>query len=243
METSLLIIILSAVIVFFTFYFASIAGFGSSALTVSLLAFLIDLKTLIPVLIILSFVFNLVLIGKNYKLVDKKAVFPLVIGNVVGNILGVYFLKSIESNLLNKILGVIIILFAIDLAKKKYWKEIPYKQVTGVIAGFVAGVTEMMFSISSPPIVFYLANFIKQKEALRSTLVGFFTISSSFGVFTIALGGLITEPVLQFSAVFTPSAVIGTFLGHKTSLQINEQAYRIIIASILIFSGFLLIFT
>jgi uncharacterized membrane protein YfcA len=54
---------------------------------------------------------------------------------------------------------------------------------------------------------------------------------------------LITEPVLQFSSIFTPSAVIGTFLGHKTSLQINEQVYRIVIASILIFSGALLILT
>lgn len=237
------LLLLGALIVLVTFYVASIAGFGSSALTVSFLTLIFDVKLVVPVLVVLSFVFNLVLIGHSYKKADWKALIPLIIGNVVGTIVGVYFFRTIDSNLLVQILGVVVIAFAWDLAIKKNWRELPFKNTTGTIAGAVSGLTEIMFSISSPPIVFHLANFIREKEVLRGTIVTFFAIASTIGIISLTVGGIMSFDIVQMSAAFTPSAVLGAWLGHHTSVKLNEKVYRIVISAVLIISGLLLIFS
>ncbi len=236
-------LILGALIVLGTFYVASIAGFGSSALTVSFLTLFLDVKLVIPVLIILSFVFNLVLIGKHYRKAQWSALFPLVMGNLIGTTIGVWLFSRINSQTLVHILGVVIIIAAWDIAIKKNWPEFKFKKTIGTIAGAAAGFSEMLFSISSPPVVFYLANFIREKEILRSTIITFFAIASTIGVISLLTGGLISLEIVETSLIFTPSAVLGTWLGHRTSLKINEKLYRIVISGVLIFSGLLLIFS
>ncbi len=237
------ILFLGAGIVLIAFYIASIAGFGSSALTVSFLSLIIDVKLVVPVLVVLSFVFNLVLIGHSYRHADWKSLIPLIIGNVIGTGVGVYFFKQIDSGLLVQILGVGVIAFAWDLAIKKNWRELPFKSITGVIVGAISGLTEIMFSISSPPIVFHLANFIREKQVLRGTIVTFFAIASTIGIISLTIGGVMNMDILTMSTAFTPSAVLGTWLGHRTSLRTNEKLYRIVVSAILIISGLLLIFS
>jgi hypothetical protein len=236
-----LLYVLAIILVFFTFYLASLAGFGSSALSVAFLAFLFDVKVVVPVLVLLSFVFNLVLIKENYDKVDKKIIIPLLAGNFFGNVVGVFFLKEVEADFLVRLLGLIIIVFSLDLFfRKKKSANLNHRKSLGSIAGFFSGITEIMFSISSPPIIFYLSSFIHQKEILRSTIVGFFFFASGFSVVALLFGGLLDLEVASLTAALIPSAVLGTYFGNKKSLNFSESDYKKIIGSVLLFSGLIL---
>ncbi len=237
----ILLYVLAILLVFLTFYSASLAGFGSSALSVAFLVFLFDVKVVVPVLVLLSFVFNLVLIKENYSKVDKKIIIPLLAGNFFGNIIGIFFLREVEADFLVRLLGLIIIAFSLDLFfRKKKKANLTHKNSLGGIAGFFSGITEIMFSISSPPIIFYLSSFIQKKDVLRSTIVGFFFFASGFSVAALFLGGLLDFEVISLTAILIPSAVLGTYLGNKKSLNFSENDYKKIIGSVLLFSGLVL---
>ena len=232
----------SSLIIFVAFFIRSLTGFGSALVSIPILALLFDLKFAVPLEALFEVGISILLMSKVYTAISKTTLVPLIIGTIIGSLLGTYILYSFANIFLKRMLGVIVILFAISLLLEKTGSAI--KTVSsgwGLLAGAIGGVFGGLFGTSGPPFVMYLTYKLKQKDVLRASLMGLFAIDYTWRVGVYATTGFLTMEIFKFALILTPAFVLGTILGHKTHFKINETLFRRIVAVILIISGILLL--
>jgi hypothetical protein len=235
------IIILAALIIFFAFYIRALTGFGGALISIPLLALLFDLKFVVPLESLFEVGISALLIKKVYRKIDGKSLVPLLTGALAGTLLGGYILKSFANDFLVRILGLLIILFSLNLLRqsKKDQKALP--SLWGYVAGVIGGTLGGMFGTSGPPFVVYLTYQLKKKDVLRATLIGLFTLDFTWRLGVFAANGLLTLGVIKLALLLAPALLIGTILGHHTHLRVGEEKFRRLTALVLTASGVLLL--
>jgi len=242
MEISFFSLAGSTLIIFLAFLTRSLTGFGSALISVPLLALLFDLKFVVPLESVLEVGFTVLMISKVYPKIHKKTLLPMSVGAVLGTLLGTYFLRTLGDVLLKRILGTLIILFALY-----FWREDQGERTGnfsanwGILAGAGGGVLGGLFGTSGPPFVAYLAYKLKEKEVLRASLIGMFAVDYTWRTMIFAFSGLLTAELLTFALYLTPALICGTILGHRIHFRITVGPFRKIVAGILLISGILLL--
>lgn len=232
--------ILLGIIIFFAFLIRSLAGFGAALISIPLLVLFIDVKTVVPFQAVLLILTSSISLFKCYKQVHWKALIPVIIGAVLGNLLGVYLLGNFDNTVTRKMLGITILLFSFDLlVKKEFRKQFP--NYFGYIAGILGGILGGIFGTNGPPFVIYLANKIKDKVSLRATLVGLITVDASARVIMYSASGFLDQKVLQLSLAMMPLVFIATYIGEKVQLRVTQNQYKLLVVSLLMISGITLL--
>lgn len=231
---------LSEIIILFAFYTRSFLGFGAALISVPLLVHIFPIKFVVPMEVILDVVLSIFLIREELSNVRFKILIPLIIGGALGTVLGTYFLKSFANAFLLKVLGMIIVLFSLNLlVKRSYYISLP--SFYGWISGLAGGVLGGMFGTSGPPYVMYLVNQIKRKEVLRASLIGLFAVDSTFRLLYYIVNGLVTKSVLMMSIYLLPALMLGILLGKVHFRIVREAIYKKFVVILLIISGLVLI--
>jgi uncharacterized membrane protein YfcA len=227
-----------SLIIFVAFFIRSLTGFGSAIVSIPLLALLFDLKFAVPLEALFEVAFSVLLLSRVYKSISKFTLIPLIIGTIIGSLLGTYILYVFPNIYLKKSLGLVIIVFALNLLMGKTVSHVkPISSRLGVLAGTAGGVFGGLFGISGPAFVIYLTYKLKKKDVLRASLIGLFAIDYSWRICVYATTGLLTMETLKFSLILTPSLVLGTILGHKSHFLISEKRFIQVTGFILIVSG------
>lgn len=242
MELTTFTFVACNVIIFSAFLVRSLTGFGSALISIPLLALLFDLKFIVPLESLLEVGFTILLIPKLHKRILVKILLPLIGGALLGSFLGTHFLMTIENDYLKKILGGLVIGFALyySFAGRRERKT-SISPSWGFLAGATGGVFGGVFGTSGPPYVAYLALQLDDKEILRATLVGMFAFDYSWRTTVFALSGLYHPQLLLFALALAPSLVLGTILGHFIHFRLSYKIFQRMIAMILIAAGLFLV--
>jgi len=241
MHFTLYQIIFGSFIIFFAFFTRALFGFGGALISIPLLAFFFKLNFAVPLEAIFEVALSLMLIKGELHKINKKALIPLVLGSFIGTLLGTYFLKSFANDILQKLLGIVIIIFSLNLLRKQNQEVNILPVPVGVVTGTISGILGGMFGTSGPPFVIYLAHQIKTKDVLRATLIGLFAFDFTWRLGVFIVTGLITKDVLLMTLYLTPALILGTLLGKKSFVTINEEQYRKLVVILLVITGALLI--
>ncbi|MCB0210528.1 MAG: sulfite exporter TauE/SafE family protein [Anaerolineae bacterium] len=244
MENFIVVATAGSLIIFVAFFIRSLTGFGSALVSIPLLALLFDLKFVVPLEVLFEVGISFLLISTVYKDISKITLVPLIAGTIVGTLLGTYILYAFTSLFLKWLLGIAVILFALNLLLERSSSTTTSRPIAsgwGLLAGAIGGIFGGLFGTSGPPFVMYLTHKLKQKDILRASLIGLFAIDDIWRVGVFAVTGLLTIEMFQLALLLTPALVLGTVLGHKTHLKISETHFRQAVAAILIVSGILLL--
>ncbi len=241
MEHTTLIYLLGSAIFFAAFFIRAVSGIGSALLSIPLLALLLEVKVVVPLEAIFEVGFSLLLVKSLYKDMQKKMILYLMIGSALGSLGGVFLLKSVSNLVLQKALGVTVVVFALSLLRNQGQAGHKLSDYWGVVAGVVGGTLGGLFGISGPPMGWYLAYRLRAKDVLRATLIGLFALDFSWRVGIYAFSGMISLEVLKLALIFLPALVLGTLAGNKAQARISDLRFRQIVALILACSGVLLL--
>ncbi|MEW6410754.1 MAG: sulfite exporter TauE/SafE family protein [Nitrospirota bacterium] len=240
------IIILSSIVVSMAFFVRGLTGFGSGPLMVAPLILLLDIKIVVPTAAILAVLTGILLLStfQTIKWVRKDVLLILIPTYMIGIVLGTYVLVSFKSSLLKTLLGLFIAGYALKIL---FWdkevKEVKeLKNYVGVIAGLLSGITGGLFGAGGPPVVVYLARKLRDKNALRATLVFLFFLMDIWRVILFAYAGLINVDILKFSLYLLPAFIIGNLSGSFVHIKVNQALFYRIIALVLLIIAIFLIF-
>ncbi len=237
-------ILLPEVIVVVAFFLASlvhtVTGFGSALVGMPLLVLGIGLERSAPLLALLSQVVNLVVLWRNWKGVRWFRVFVLILSSIFGVPLGLFLLKGGNEDLLNVILGLVLIFhsffllfFENRLIGIRDSNGVTY--LGGVVAGFIAGVLGGAYNANGPPVIIYTSLFERDKANFRSTLQLFFVVNGFIIIAGHCVGGLITAEVWRLSLYGLPGLICGAMIGLWLDRYITPGRFRnIVIISILV---------
>ncbi|RJP24028.1 MAG: sulfite exporter TauE/SafE family protein [Candidatus Abyssobacteria bacterium SURF_5] len=226
------------------------SGFGFALISVPLLLLVLDLKFAVPSVLLAGFFSVVVLSANKLRFFREKTILVVAVAMAVGTVFGTYILKYsgtgalsfLDTSLLRKILGVIIILFALHILLRVRQHEAPrFRGPIGFVAGILSGILGGLFGTSGPPLVVYVHHFAENKSAFRSQLLILFLLHDIFRIYLYVKNSLIDLDIIRFDLMLLPPLIVGLIIGSRMHFQVNETTFNRAIGLMLCVSGLLLL--
>jgi len=215
------------------------AGFGG--VTVPLLAWVMSLKTVVPMVTFLGILSSAAILRTEYRHIVWRDVWRVMPWCVLGVAAGLYFFKVLDARTLARSLGLFVIAYGLYSLWASYRSatkvNLPMYAVTpaaGTLAGFVGTIfgsmAGMFFAI-------YLDLLKHGKHEFRATVAGILFGLGLFRGAGYASIGAFDRDALLACAVALPMMLIGIFVGNRVHASLAPLAFKRLVAVILIASG------
>ncbi len=231
-------------------FITGFSGFGFALIAVPLLLLVLDLKFAVPAVLLAGTFAVVVLSFNKLRFFKEPMIVLLAVTMAIGTVAGTYILKNagtgyltaLDTNVLRRILGVLIILFSFQMFfQVRQHESLRFQGPIGCVAGVLSGVLGGVFGTSGPPLVIYAHHFAEDKSTFRAQLLVLFVVHNVFRIFLYAHSSLINLNVLKFNLVLLPPLIIGLVVGSHMHFQVNETTFNRAISLMLCISGILLL--
>ena len=217
-------------ILFVSTFIHSTLGFGQALIAMPLLAMIIELKTATPLVAFVLMTIAIVILLRNWRMVDLSAAWRLVLSSCLGIPIGIILFRGVPEEWMKVFLGILVILFSLYNLANRYLKIIDLGRVRGgpVLAylfGFVAGVLGAAYNTSGVVITIYATLRDWAPDRFRSTLQGYFVFTGLLILASHGLAGLWTLDMLRLYGTSLPLVVLGIFLGGKLNRFIPQGQF------------------
>lgn len=215
------------------------AGFGG--VTVPLLAWVMSLKTVVPMVTFLGLLSSFVILHKNLHHVRWPALWRVMPYCIIGVLVGLYFFNTLDARTLARTLGVFVVIYG-SYSLVMTWRpsislKIPLWLATptaGTLAGFVGTIfgsmAGMFFAI-------YLDLQKFDKKAFRATVAAILFGLGIFRGLGYAFVGSYDRETLIACLIAVPIMLIGVWIGNRIHANLVDVAFKRLVAVILIASG------
>jgi uncharacterized membrane protein YfcA len=239
------IILLAGAIVFAGHLVKGITGFGSALFAVPLLLLILDVKFVTPVFLLFDVTSGLILVGRNWRSIDRRLLLLLLGGMMLGTGLGTWVLLSFSHEILKRVLGVLVTGWALTMLLRKEPNVLSPGRALGSylapVSGFLGGTLGAMFSVNGPPIIIYLSHVLDEKQTFRATLYGVFFADACYRMVLFTASRLLNVKVFRFALTMAPFLVAGVLVGSWLQRLLDEELFRRIVAAILVVTGVVLL--
>lgn len=219
------------IIVFLSNIVQCITGFAGTVLAMPFSVMTVGYDTAKPILNVLGIAASVYIVVKDYKSVNKKEFAKIVFVMLAGIAAG-YFLKEYigtDGSLLYKILGAVVIAFAVINAYRFYTKK-EDKQFPSIVSGallVVSGIVHGMFVCGGPLLVTYLGGIIKNKREFRATVSAVWIVLNTVIMLADVKAGYFNADLIVLLcaslAVLAAALVIGNIIYKKMSKSVFLQ--------------------
>jgi uncharacterized protein len=233
--------VLAAIIIACAFFGESIFGFGGGLISIPLLSLLIGVKDAVTLVLIFQLLMGL-LIWKSYEHIDRRSAKPMTVTILIGTVAGTLLLSSASVVFLQLFLASAILIFL----GKSIWLQgftLGHRAdtVTATAAGLLGGLFQGLIGTGGPVLTMYLSVVVKQKLALRATLIYLFFVTSIVRLAISIPKQLFTDEIVKLALFSIPLFLMAILLGQSIHHRLNDVYYRNGINIILVGSAVLLI--
>jgi len=228
--------LLIAVIFLFAGFLQGITSFGFSLVALPLLAFILDIKLIVPVLIIYSLIINTTILIHLWRNIELKEIMWIVVTGIIFTPIGMSILLYIDSESLKMITGILIFIVAVLLFMNKKI-VIKNERIEHLFTGALSGILNGSLSFSGPPLIIFLTNKGVEKQKFRASLTFYFWILNAVTIPIFILGGLITIEVWVFSLKYVVFLIIGVTIGIFLGNKLDEKIFKKFVIIILMVLG------
>ena len=227
-------------VIFLSTLVGSTFGFGLGLISMPLLALIVDIKTATPLIAIVAITTAVFIFSGNWREVDFKSIWKIIVASVVGIPIGLFFLKGTGDSIMKAVLALMIILFSlhsllgrIKITLKAEWPA--------YIFGFLSGILGGAYNMGGPPLIIYGTMKKWPPSNFRAIMYSFFLPAGVFVVSSHYLAGLITEQVMHYYILSIPILIFTTVVGGILNRRIpTEKFHGVIHVFLLLIGGFLL---
>jgi len=233
-------------------------GFGAGMVAVALLALVLpDLAGIVAVMMVLTFLTEFAVLLRAWRAARGRLLLLLAPPMAVGLWLGTKVLVAGDTDILKRLLGVVIALAGAWFlwSERRRPPGVASPQPPAALStasdrlragltlpvGFISGLLGGMFGTGGPPIIILLRSYRLDKAAFRATLLGFFMVMTCVRAPTYWHQGVLTADVLRAALWLLPGAALGTAAGMLAHRRISERKFAVAVAVLLIILGCLLL--
>jgi uncharacterized membrane protein YfcA len=238
-----LIPLFAAIIALLALFVRGFSGFGAALVMMPILMLFLDVQTAVVAVALTQVPVGFLIAFHSRSAIDRSSLTLLLPPSLLGIIVGLFVLVTIDNDLLKRVFGVITVFFAIrimlalrdrDTGQRKWPANV------GFLAGALGGVFGGIFGTSGPPVIVYLEQQISSKDVLRATLLAYFLAVDGLRLGSYALSGLVTRQAVGMGMVMIPAALIGAYWGTRLNARVDEHAFRVAVGTLLLVAGVLL---
>lgn len=234
---------LAVVIVGVALFIRGMTGFGGALIMVPFLSLLWDIRQAVVIIALLNLASGAFLVATSRAHIVRRDVIGLAVWSLPGLGIGAVALAFVDVDIMTIVLGVFTILASLHLMFRRR-QEIepnpPNHAVEGGV-GLLAGTLHGMLGTSGPVIVPYFAHRISIGTALRASLLAYLLTLDLLRMSSYVVFGLVDRGILVTGLILIPIAFAAGYLGGNVQARLPERTFRLLVASLLLFSGVMLL--
>jgi uncharacterized membrane protein YfcA len=213
-----------------------LSGFGSTIISIPILAHFLPIAYLVPCLALIDCVSASFIGRTNREHVAKDEMKWLLPVMVVGFVAGATILVKVPDIYLRVALGV----FAVAVGIHGIVNPVVKRRVSRwwvVPTGIFGGAMSTTFGTGGPIYATYLVARLPDKSQIRATMSTLIAISAIVRVIAYILSGLITLSLVLGALAAAPFALLGIKLGTRIHVGMTQEQMRRVIGVLLILTG------
>ena len=227
------------VIIFISYAVRGSAGFGG--ITVPLLAWVISLKIAVPMVTFLGLISSIAILRTDHRHIVWADLWRVLPWCALGVLIGIYFFKILDAATLARILGGVVLAYGC-YALIATWRapgkmKLPLSAITPVAGTFAGCVGTLFGSMAGIFFAIYLDILHRGRDAFRATVAASLFALGILRGGAYVLTGEFTRDVLIACAAALPVMALGIFVGNRVHANLNDLAFKRLVACILMGSG------
>jgi len=238
-------LILGILVILIAYFVKGLSGFGPALVIVPFFALLYDPPSALVIAALFDFFAGCILVYSIRK--DIRWPFVLSIFAVlgIGVVFGSLLLGRIPVGGLKKLIGIILLLFAMIILfqtngtgwknKQKYSN---LKYPAALLSGFLGG----LVSMSGPPLIVYM-KVMYEKSFFRTQLIAIFLLGTAWRYMMFMYHEIPMNIPFQSLVIYFFCLLAGLWLGSRLHVKVNEVVFNKIVATILLVPAFGLLFS
>lgn len=227
--------VLLCAIALFAGFTQGVTGFGSVLVALPLLTFFLSIKTAAPLANLISLGVSAYLCIQLRRSLSWQRILPLAFSSLPGIWLGALLLQALSAKTLELALGLVLILMCVHGMRRTHVRKI--SRGWAYLAGFTSGLLGGSIGAYGPPVIAYAALQPWDRDAVKSTMVGYFSLASLGILIFHAQVGFIDNQILSLSALALPFLGLGAWVGSHFYGRIDSSFYKHGVLSLLFLLG------
>lgn len=212
------------------------SGFGAALIFVPLASAIVGPRIASAVLLVVDGVLTLGMIPAAWRMADRREVFTMSAGAVIGVPAGTALLSYGNPLTLRWLISCVVVLLLLFLISGWRYSGRPKTPLT-IVTGFVAGLFSGAAQLGGPPVVAYWLGGALKGPFVRANVILYFAISTVLSVTSYFLGGLFTASVVIFSLLAVPFYAAGLYCGARLHGVADDVTFRRICYSLIAISA------
>ncbi len=203
-------------------------GFGFGMVSMALLPLFITVKEATPLVVLFTLPIVLLVFCAHWRHCRWRDSWLLVIGTIIGIPLGVYLLAVAPADLMLRLLGIVLLLFAMQELWSS-WRgtaKLRLAKWTGLPIGILSGMLSGAFSSGGPPVVAYVYSKSWSKEQIIAMLQLIFTVGAVLRTAVMLQGGFFTTPVVHIAIGAALPVMVTTLVGTRVLKKVPTEQMR-----------------
>jgi uncharacterized protein len=245
----------TALVVLFATTIHGITGFGTGQISMGLLPFFRQPGPASIIVSIIVFLTNVRVFWSVRNSFNTRDWLVPVVGLVVGLPIGVVLFGSLEQDQIRVAIGIvmliatIVILLTRQIKRVNEWiRESGYQPgwKSGIIAGFLSGITGGAVSIPGPPMIIYGTFLVEtgywEAKQMKAIFTAFFATNLLYRLAVLLYTGDLTTELTVEALLMIPALLLGTWIGIKLFNILPREIFRWFLVVFLFVLSLLLIF-
>ena len=218
-----------------------LSGFGSTAITVPILAHFLPVSYLVPLMAVIDCACSTFVGSTNREHVSREELLRLMPFVFGGFAIGATLLVKVPDHELRVALG----LFAMAIGGYSIANPSVHRGISRLWAmpvGLLGGAVATVFGAGGPVYATYLSARLGDKSRVRATTSTIISISAFSRAVIYALSGLLLHLAVGIGALaLAPFMWIGLKLGTRIHVGLTQQQMRRVVGGLLVFTGLSLV--
>ena len=223
------------VIVAYTVF--GLSGFGSTVISVPILAHFLPVSYLVPLMALLDLVSAILVGTSGREHLSKEELKRLMPWMFVGFVVGVTVLKGVPDEYLRGALG----LFAAAIGAFSILNPALSRTISAlwaIPAGIAGGAVATVFGAGGPIYATYLSGRLRDKNQIRATISTLISVSAFSRAVVYAVGGLLLHAMILYGGlVLAPFVWIGLKIGHRIHVGLTQEQMRRTVGVVVMLTG------
>jgi uncharacterized protein len=220
----------------------TVAGFGSTMLTVLLAAYLYPVQRVLPVFIPVNVLLSLYILGRHRDGIDWRLLVRRILPWMIAGLpLGLWAFSVGDHRLFKLAFALFVVASSAWQLAGCLWRGAAAPTAPSAGWGsallFVGGVVHGMYGTGGPMAVYVAASEIATKRRFRSTLSALWLALNTVLLSAYASAGFVTRATVHESLILVASLLVGIPLGEWLHRRIDDRTFRIMVYTILMGAG------
>ena len=229
-------IVLGILVILIAYFVKGFSGFGPALIIVPFFSLLYDPPSALVIAALFDFFAGGILAYTVRKEIRWSFVLLIFVALGVGVVFGSFLLGRILVDGLKKIIGAVLLIFALIILVQQNgtgWKNKQKYIFLKYPAAFVSGFLGGLVSMSGPPIIIYM-KVMYEKSFFRTQLIAIFMLGTAWRYLMYLYHDIPMNIPFQSLIIYFICLLAGLWLGSHLHVKVNEVVFNKIVAVILL---------